>query len=400
MRIRWSDENRPPVDLTLVAAGLRLLPSCAGSIEHLVLSLPPRCEARQFADVYCGLIDALPARTRVTMVVEREAIPLFHGWASQLAVKRTIGIVDAGDEVQLTSWIRDAQIAVVGNGARPTLLSSRGNTRKDDGCVANLLHQQGVCEVITAPFEFEAGNLLVTDDHLFIGIDAIAKMEGENDEDRLSAFAGALAEIDTACRRVTLIKNTVPVPSETKLSSSLDGKPWTELFYFRNGKGSRQPLFHIDMFLSLAGKTRDGRQRILVGDPALAARLLGEEPHPGAMAVLFDEVAADLAGQGFEVIRNPMAFIYMDRSDQATRIWLHATSNNVLVQECRALGNVVWLPQFGHDNWPELQTIDAYNRQLWESFGYETRQIPKCQLLAENAGGIHCMTNVLERGGV
>ena len=210
-------------------------------------------------------------------------------------------------------------------------------------------------------------------------------MPGETDADKQMAFAHALAEFDPARRPIIAVKSRMSVLRETSQDFSLDGKPWQEVFYSRNSATTRQPLFHIDMFLSLAGKTSDGRSRLLVADPGLAARLLDEDVHPCAMSEHFDAIANDLRQDGFEVVRNPVAYIYMDHSERAQRVWYHATSNNVLVQECAEAGNIVWLPQFGHDNWPELEVIDVCNQQLWESFGYEVRLIPKCQLLAENA---------------
>ncbi len=368
--------------------------SCSGSIAHILFSLPAS-EARQFSVVYCSLIDALPVETRITIVAEHCAIPIARRWILQWSAHRAVQIVDAGRDVRLTPWVRDGQLAITSG--QPSLLKSRSNKREDDGRVADLLHRSAICQTTHARFDFEGGNLLLSEDYLIVGADTVNKMDGETDVEKLFRLSSAFAEFDPRQRQIISINSRIPVPVEETFTSSLDGRPWNEQAYFGNSKGTCQPLFHIDMFLSFAGKTADGRQRILVGDPALAAHLLNEQVHPFAMANHFDAIADDLRLSGLEVIRNPMALIYMDRSDETKRIWYHATSNNVLVQESHDCGNIVWLPQFGHDNWPELHRIDAYNQLLWESFGYEVRLIPKCQLLAENLGGIHCMTNVLAR---
>ena len=70
----------------------------------------------------------------------------------------------------------------------------------------------------------------------------------------------------------------------------------------------------------------------------------------------------------------------------------------MLLQRSSASGNIVWLAEYGHDNWPELAKTDAANRELWQSLGYEVRMIGGGQRLAENLGGLHCLTNVLKRG--
>ena len=90
--------------------------------------------------------------------------------------------------------------------------------------------------------------------------------------------------------------------------------------------------------------------------------------------------------------------IYMDNVEQRTRTWFYANSNNVLVQRSETEGNIVWMPEYGHDNWPELAKTDAATWDIWENLGYEVRVITDGQRLAENLGGLHCLTNVLKRG--
>jgi hypothetical protein len=83
----------------------------------------------------------------------------------------------------------------------------------------------------------------------------------------------------------------------------MNGEQWTEFVYQGNAPGTRQPLFHIDMFISLAGRGEDGRYRLMVGDPREAAILTGEPLKPEAMPEVFDNIAAQLAQSGFAVIR-------------------------------------------------------------------------------------------------
>ena len=64
------------------------------------------------------------------------------------------------------------------------------------------------------------------------------------------------------------------MPEQERRPIELGGEPWTEVLYFGNKPGTVQPLFHIDMFVTLAGRAEDGRYRVLVGDPHLAAQIL------------------------------------------------------------------------------------------------------------------------------
>ena len=131
------------------------------------------------------------------------------------------------------------------------------------------------------------------------------------------------------------VGTTLPVPAAPRRAFRLQGADWVEELYAGNEPGTRQPIFHIDMFLSLAGRGADGRYRVLVGDPREAARLTGETLQPHAMAAVFDDVARDLAGRGYDVTRTPLPLVYADDVDARVRSWYFATSNNVLVHAPR-----------------------------------------------------------------
>jgi len=235
-------------------------------------------------------------------------------------------------------------------------------------------------EVEQADIPFEGGNILIGEEHIFVGADS-----------------PAVAELDLGKRETVLI-GAPDYPAETSCPATRGKEEWQEIFHYHNKAGTRQPVFHIDMFVTLAGKGADGRERILVGDPALAAEILKTPLHPFALAQHFDAIASDLTARGFAVIRNPLPMIYKDNVEKCTRTWFYTSSNNVMVQRATAEDNIVWIAEFGHDNWPELAKIDAENRAIWEDWGYKVRMIPDGQRLAENLGGLHCLTNVLKRG--
>ena len=79
---------------------------------------------------------------------------------------------------------------------------------------------------------------------------------------------------------------------------------WQEVFHYHKTAETQTPIFHIDMFMTLAGPDADGREQILVGDPLMAAEILDTPLHPLALATQFDAIAEDLTKHGFSVIRN------------------------------------------------------------------------------------------------
>ena len=185
------------------------------------------------------------------------------------------------------------------------------------------------------------------------------------------------------------------VPAVETRPLTIDGEAWTEVLYA--GTGYHQPIFHIDMFVSLTGRSPTGRYRLLVGSPAEADRILGRASQAHAMNELFDDVAHELEAQGFEVLRNPLPLTYVDDPEARERFWYFATSNNCLVQIDETQGNHVWLPTYGHEAWSELTATDDANRRVWEELGFTVHQLADFNVFAQNLGSVHCIKKYLAR---
>lgn len=167
--------------------------------------------------------------------------------------------------------------------------------------------------------------------------------------------------------------------------------------YAGNAPGTRQPLFHLDMFITLAGRGEGGRYRLLVGDPREAARISRTPLRPQAMAEVFDDIARQLAEQGFDVHRNPLPLVYADDEQRRLRRWYFATSNNALVHRPKDGAATVFLPTYGHGAFPELEATDAANENLWRSLGYDVVRLGDFHAFAVNLGAVHCIKKYLDR---
>lgn len=364
-----------------------LLASAGGAIRQVLLFVPAS-EARQFAPIYSALIAQLPPDAQIALVAEAKALDAIARWPCDPARFSVIEITDKA----ITAWARDPLLVAQRDGA-PVLLATPTLNRRDDLHAAQFAAARlGLpCETFGAMFE--GGNVLVGQDCLLVGADSLIALG----EDGAARFAAALQAVEGWQRRVVVIDSGPQSPAEHVGKIRVGEDEWDEVLHYRSKQGTRQPVFHIDMFVTLAGPGADGRERVLVGDPALAASLLGTALHPRGPAALFDRVAHDLEREGFAVTRNPLPMIYMDEPDKRRRVWYYASANNVLLQR-GAQGDVVWLPAYGHDLWPELAGTDGANAAIWESLGFEVRTIGQAQRLAENLGGLHCLTNVLQRG--
>jgi hypothetical protein len=177
---------------------------------------------------------------------------------------------------------------------------------------------------------------------------------------------------------------------------ALDGVPWHEVVYRGNREDTGQPLFHIDAFLTLAGRQGDGRYTVLVGDPALAASALSRALPDHAMQQAFDDIAQQLRDAGFNVVRNPLPLIYHDNQITKTRHWYFASANNALVEIDGSTKNV-WLPTYGHGLWKALVTTDRMNEAIWQRLGFNTRLLGDYNQFAVNLGSLHCLVKCLAR---
>jgi len=176
-----------------------------------------------------------------------------------------------------------------------------------------------------------------------------------------------------------------------------------------SGRGHDQPIFHIDMFISLLGRTQDGRYRLLVGDPGMADRLLGRTPTDHSLQEEFDDVASQLAAAGFDVLRNPLPYVFADSAEEedlpvdggtvriaGRRQWYHATSNNCLVQIDRSERDV-WLPTYGHGALEGLTVTDDANAIIWRENGFTVHQLGDFNPFAVRLGALHCIKKYLAR---
>jgi hypothetical protein len=167
--------------------------------------------------------------------------------------------------------------------------------------------------------------------------------------------------------------------------------------------GSRQPVFHLDMFMTLAGTTPDGMPRVLLGDPVWASELIGLPLPEGFPTKAFDQIDYGLRLRGYEVMRNPLPFIYFDDPDAKLREWFYASANNCWV-ECADtpngeghVGCRVFLPEYGFGEWPELKVCDDANAMLWEGLGFEVIRGGDFLPLADQLGSLNCVTRILAR---
>jgi hypothetical protein len=403
----------------------RLVSSAHGSIRHVLLWYPTHtaADAPAYQRTYGDLLAVLPAATEVTIVAHPKVVKEITALAdARRPPASTTTIVKAPASVAFSVWAEDAFVVVDDLDRRPPvtfLLEPERFPRVGDFEMAELVATASPLETAQSPLIFQGGNILIGDDFVFVGADylddSVANLEAGGSVEDFPASGSARAQDEFVKRlfreqfdagRTFHFPASRPAGRASNSIIEIDGERWLETV--DAGRGNRQPIFHIDMFLSLAGRA-GGKYQVLVGDPGLADRTLGWQPVAHNLQSEFDAIATQLRRLGFSVRRTPLPYVSVDlrgafqvEVDGAPvevvgeRFWYFATSNNCLVQIDGAAHDV-WLPTYGHPPFEELATTDAAHRGTWEALGFTVHQLGDFHLFAMRLGALHCIKKYLAR---
>jgi hypothetical protein len=301
-------------------------------------------------------------------------------------------------------WAEDGYVVIADEGEPNAFVEPAAFPRYGDALVADQVGAAANLGLYQAPLHLQGGNVLIGDDFFFIGLDyplltfedGILTAPTQAGEDAL--LREVYRRYLDAERTFVPVGTTLPVPAAAQREFRLGGATWTEEIYAGNEPGTRQPIFHIDMFVSLAGRGADGRYRVLVGDPREAARLTGEPLQAHAMAPVFDDIARDLGRRGYDVARTPLPLVYADDPAARVRSWYFATSNNLLVHAPAGERPTVFIPTYAHGPFAAtLAATDRRNAEIWEGLGYDVVGLEDFHPFAINLGAAHCIKKYLAR---
>lgn len=389
-----------------------LVSSADGALEAMVFAVPAyvfRYDDNPLWKVYRDLFLQLPAYTELHLLVPdggdtRENL---EGWLSEQGMLDRARFHEVPADIKILVWAEDDyEVVQDRKDGSYHIVQPHSHRRAADDYSGYFLSKSLGINRVKAPLYFEGGNLLIGDDFFLMGadyiVDSMLDLEGVLLPGKGTLATEQLAHLfsrylDTE-RKFLVVGSLLYVPQEAEQEFELDGVTWTETLHAKNIEGTVQPLFHIDMFITLAGRGKSGKYQVLVGDTRLAAEVLGEELTNYAMPDVFDDVAAMLERQGFDVIRNPLPLTYIDSPEERHRKWYYATSNNAVVEVKSETEKTVWLPTYGHGNWKYLRKTDEANKQVWEKLGFKVVQLEDFHPFAEKSGALHCIKKYLRRG--
>jgi len=421
-----------------------LISSFDGSIDKILFCFPSwSVEDNDFVQAYTSVIGALRVGTRFVVVHHESIRAKVESWFRNAGHKpEDVLYVGLPDYVSLTDWAEDAYVALRDAVDGSTYLTEPWEfKRAGDALIADAVEELSDIKATQAPLIFQGGNCLVGTDFWLLGkdyfADTIALLNGQrppvNAPNGVTVvdFARALFTkyIDSK-KKLVLVGTEKPISLREYIGTISDGA------FFLNvaggGTGVFQPIFHIDMFISLIGANSQGKFTIMIGSPALGDQILGTKS-PFALDDVYDGIAKSFVDLGFDVRRNPLvhrptvgetfklselkkiagqpgyealrsavkelvAAGAGDTTDVSVRDWHHITWNNCLVESSTSKGKNVYLPTFGHATNSDLKPIDAEMKRIWEGLGFTVHQLGDFNKFAARQGVVHCIKKYLARG--
>ena len=405
----------------------RLVASCDGPIQELLLTIPDFVKASWHnrhlpwwgvAKILDKLFRALPAQVQLYVMTHQSFVADLQVWLEEVGKAGQSTIVPVPNEVNFTIWAQDSY-AITAAADKRYLVEPFYMKRNADRVLADIF-----CEATDrfddtqVPVFFEGGNMLVGDSFVLVGADYANKTVSYFTKDVLRRD-GIKPDVDYVTelfgkyldhhRDFIFVAANRSVPIEENKPFDRNGVKWTAEHLRGNVKNTVQPLFHIDMFITLVGRPAEGAPfQILVGDTGIATEHYGFAPTPVGIDEALDDIAENLALVGdFKVMRIPLPYIFRDIEAEKIRKWYFATYNNAIVQNCRHRPqdgeSLVILPSYGdkHSDDEELRRLAAIDddvARLWSDLGFTTTLIPRLQSFASAQGALHCVTKYLSRG--
>jgi hypothetical protein len=361
----------PPED-----AERTLLSTAHGRIRHVFLVATRRMPGFD-EGMLQRLLHLSGGFDRISLAVHQGEAEAFRAVVEGLGLGAKTDIIEAPSGAALWPWAQD-RVTVFRKGGDVHVLESAD---ADDYTGAAAARALGTANRAALDLPQPGGNVLVDGKVCFVGADF-----GEG-------------RIDTRCSVEIIACQPLERRGPTRFEMTQGDLSWRQdIDRSIAADGSRQPVFHIDMFMTLAGTAPDGTPRIMLGDPAWASELIGLPLPEGFPIKAFQQIEFGLRLRGYEVMRNPLPFIYFDDPDAKLREWFYASANNCWV-ECMEdhVGCRAFLPEYGFGAWPELKATDDANVAIWEGLGFEVIRGGDFLPLADQLGSLNCVTRILDR---
>ncbi|WP_425635867.1 hypothetical protein ACPUEN_10645 [Algoriphagus yeomjeoni] len=424
-----------------------LISSYKGGIDTILFAFPsiPFSGDSERTLAYQSLIKELRIGTNFIIVHYKTDRAVIEKWFTSIGHdSQSISWVPIPNYVDFTDWAEDAYVALKdAHDDTYYLMEPWEFPRSGDQLLADSIEEYTSLNASQAPLIFQGGNCLVADDFWILGKDYYQETINLIQDQTLPLRSNPGQKLEDLVRqsfydyvdkkRPMFVAGTKKkIPLATYVGTQEADKFILDIV--GAGTGPYQPIFHVDMFISLIGKNKKGQFELMVGSPELGNELLGLPNRAHNLQEAYDEIARSFAKQGVIVHRNPLIHYpeYTGRriavkhlqnlalqnpEDQDVnslmkdllnlgarendavhvRNWHHITSNNCLVENSKTYGKHVYLPTFGHGEYAELKVLDDHMKAMWEGFDFIVHQLGDFNSFAKRQGVVHCISKYIKR---
>lgn len=293
------------------------------------------------------------------------------------------------DSAWHTEWAQDGYCCIKKDD-RTVLLEPKVFKRSGDRHVADQVSAAFPdIEVGASKYYIEGGNILAGDDYILIGKDYLHLNQQETKEDE--------STLTNEFKKLFGVKHVIWLGLDEPVDFSI-----------KVYQGMYQPLFHIDMYITLAGKSENGKELVFVADAKSAKEIIRkkspDEPFPpNEIIEAFNKTASWLANYKkddleFEVKRIPIdLWKYKDGQQK------FLTYNNCLVEVFKDNNEDrknVYLPRYSSPAPGSINrcALDEEVAKIFRENGFNVSQLEGAyEELCKRGGSLHCITKVLDR---
>lgn len=265
------------------------------------------------------------------------------------------------------------------------------------------------------PFLFHGGNILVGDTFILMGTDYLSKEQAQrndfnqkqsilsnplnvSNEDLKAEIRKYLSPIKN--KKIILIGKTPPKEFNA-LSLSDSGNDFSQLPI-----GLEQPLFHLDLFITLLGRNEQLKYQIALAEIVDASDNKVSDIEKNIISPLnqwLDEVKLYLKSHDFEVHRVETPITYFNLPEGTTE-WRILSYNNSIVEVSKE-NRHLWLPTYGSElmdkkiqvayNINLIAEYDAKAIELFKKLNFKVTPLMNYFRHMIFQGAAHCITNIL-----
>lgn len=406
-----------------------VLADVGGPIRHVAcLASSARRSTLRNDTLITQIVNALPARTRVTILTnDRAAFTVTRNPNPE-----RVAFLDLPAKADFTIWPQDPFLVLVCPEGKRLLLVSREFDRADDRLIAERLAERLGWTVRTSTLRFEGGNIVVGARHVFIGANTI----------RYNAIKQETSDVEVARQfqrelgRPVIVLGPLPQPVG-HIDMAVTALDTSRMAVADAGWGARLAREQlrddpdaVRAFEEACEKNYFGDPRIqelvdIEGKPIRPPEVLGQTAAAAeeteAIAGHLDRLAEELGRRGYKVVRLPLLFRRTSATSSTDRPPYNRppaddqpsppatadenastpdpnekpdypclTYNNVLI-ETQGETQTVYLPQYG---W---RAMDQAARKAWRDAGFEVVPVRGVAISAMYGGSLRCCVKVLER---